>query len=245
MTKLSIFVTALLLCGCAIAPHSNKFQEKQIETGYFSIAVWEKSSIQKGKPLRIYYEGDGNPNPYHTVAFDLAEADKTPNVIYVARPCQWTNDKICEQKKQIYQEARFHPEIMAEMKELTDYLIRKHQAPSVELIGYDGGAVIALNMAPQFPTSRVITVAGITDVAAYNTQHDIEGGDPEDIDDPADKLNILANIPQVHYVGKDDDVTPRRLVERFVGRMQNPKSAVVKVVPNTNHTNWRGVKLDY
>ena len=165
--------------------------------------------------------------------------------MYVARPCQWVNDKICSQKPQIYKEARFHPEIMKEMQELTEYLIRKHHAPSVTLIGYDGGAVIALNMASRVQTDKVITIAGITDILAYNTYHDLPEVDPDDIDNPADNLALLEQIPQVHYVGKDDNITPRRLVERFVARMKNPKSAVVKVVPSTGHTDWEGVKLDY
>ena len=241
----SLLVAVFLLSSCAIAPKSDKFDEKLMETEYFSIAVWEKNSIQKGQPLRIYFEGDGNPNPYHKVAFDLAEADTTSNVIYVARPCQWSDDKICKNKPEIYKASRFHPEIMREMQQLTEYLIRKHAAPAVELIGYDGGAVIALNMATKFPTIRVITVAGITDVNAYNEYHDLPKIEEDDMDNPADSLNLLAKIPQVHYVGKEDQETPRRLAERFVARMQRPTSAIVKVVPDIGHTDWRGVKLDY
>ena len=245
MKKGLVTICACLLTGCAIPPQSDQFEAKQIETEHFSIAVWEKNTIKKGQPLRIYFEGDGNPNPVHKVAFDFAETDTTPNVIYVARPCQWVQDKICTQKPEIYQQARFHTEIMQEMQELTEYLIRKYRAPHVELIGYDGGAVVALNMATKVPTERVITIAGITDVDAYATYHELPSIVDEEIANPANELSQLAQIPQIHYVGKEDDVTPRRLVERFVGRMQNPKSAVVKLVPNVGHTNWRGVKLDY
>ncbi len=246
MKSALIIVASLLVTGCiSFAPSSSQFEAKQIETGHFSIAVWEKNTIQKGQPLHIYFEGDGNPNPSHKIAFDFAKKDSFSNVIYVARPCQWVNDKICSQKPQIYKEARFHPEIMKEMQELTEYLIRKHHAPSVTLIGYDGGAVIALNMASRVQTDKVITIAGITDILAYNTYHDLPEVDPDDIDNPADNLALLEQIPQVHYVGKDDNITPRRLVERFVARMKNPKSAVVKVVPSTGHTDWEGIKLDY
>jgi len=241
-----VLASTLFVAGCAsFPPSSDSFNEKQIETAHFSLAVWEKNTIQKGHPLHIYFEGDGMPNPNHKVAFDFANKDPYPNVVYVARPCQWVDDKICTQKPEIYKEARFHKEIMAEMKELTEYLIRKHQAPSVKLIGYDGGAVVALNMAGHVPTDQVITIAGITDVAAYNSYHNYPEMDADDIENPVDNLAILESIPQVHYVGKEDTVTPRRLAERFVARMKKPKSAVVKLVPNTNHTNWKGVKLDY
>ena len=241
-----VLAASLLVSGCiSFSPSSSQFEAKQIETGHFSLAVWEKNTIQKGQPLHIYFEGDGDPNPSHKVAFDFAQQDPASNVVYVARPCQWVDDKICSQKPQIYKEARFHPEIMKEMQELTEYLIRKHQASSVTLIGYDGGAVVALNMASHIPTNKIISIAGITDILAYNTYHDLPEVEPDEIENPADSLALLETIPQVHYVGKEDTVTPRRLVERFVARMRNPKSAVVKVVPGTDHTNWEGVKLDY
>ena len=245
MKNLAVLMLAFIASACATIPQSDQFEAKQIETEHFSLAVWEKNSIQKGQTLRIYFEGDGDPNPLHTVAFDLASADPTANVIYVARPCQWVKDKICEQKPQIYKAARFHPEIMREMEELTTYLIRKHQASAVEFIGYDGGAVIALNMAGKIPAKRVITVAGITDINAFNSYHDLPEFAEDEADNPADNLLVLAQTPQIHYVGKEDKVTPPRLVERFVSRLKNPKSAVVKVVPDTGHTDWRGIKLDY
>ena len=139
-----VLLVVLMLCGCVSAPpESDLFEAKQIETQHFSIAVWEKKNIQREQPLRIYFEGDGTPLPTHTVAFEYAQNDASSNVIYVARPCQWVEDKICRKKPEIYQQSRFNPEIMQEMHELTSYLIRKHQASSVELIGYDGGAVVA------------------------------------------------------------------------------------------------------
>lgn len=244
-----VLSAALMTSSCAIAPpESELFDAKQIETSHFSIAVWEKKDIQKDQPLRIYFEGDGNPNPKYAVAFDLAKADTNSNVIYVARPCQWVNDKICEKQPEIYQDARFHPEVMMEMRELVIYLMRKYRAPSVDLIGYDGGAVIALNLATKVPTQRVITIAGITDINAYNDLHDLPLPDEDDIENPADNLALLAEIPQIHYVGEKDDVTPRRLVERFVSRMdrvRKTKSAIVRSVSDTDHTNWEGVRLDY
>ena len=238
------FGLLILLIGCvAIEPKMSDFTAKEIETSHFSIAVWEKNSIQPGKTLRIYFEGDGDPNPYAQVAREYAEFDKTSNVIYVARPCQWVHNKICEKKPEIYGNQRFNPEIMKEMVELTEYLMMKYNAPEVELIGYDGGAVVALNVATKVPTKRVITIAGITDIAMYLDYNDLPS--MEEMDNPAEELLILSQIPQIHYVGGQDNVTPKRLAERFVGRMVDPKSAVVKFVPSATHTNWRGIQLDY
>ena len=242
--KYGILLTALLLSGCTwMTPNPSGFIDKKIETEYLTFSIWEKEGIEKGKPLRIYLEGDGNPNPSHRIALYYAEQDTTKNVIYVARPCQWINDKICQLKPEIYKEQRFHPEIIREIEEVVLHLKNKYKASEIELIGYDGGATIALNLATQMNIKRVITIAGILDTNAYVRQN----GVPEmpDAQNPADKLSLLAEVPQIHYVGGNDEITPRRAAERFISKMKNPKSAMVRSVNGGGHDDWKGVKLDY
>lgn len=236
---------ALLLSGCSwIAPNPSGFISKKIETeNLLTFSVWEKEGIESGKHLRIYLEGDGNPNPSDRIALYYAEQDETKNVVYIARPCQWSEDKICKTKPDLYKENRFHPEIIREIEEVVLYLKSKYKAPTVELIGYDGGATVALNLATQMDVKRVITIAGILDTNAYTRYNDL----PEmtDAQNPADKLAILADVPQIHYVGGEDKITPKRGAERFVGKMNHPKSAVVKSIADVGHTDWKGIKLDY
>ncbi|MBO7483675.1 MAG: hypothetical protein J6T55_00945 [Alphaproteobacteria bacterium] len=242
--KYGIVLAGLLLSGCAwITPHPSGFVDKKIETEYLTFSVWEKEGIEKGKPLRIYIEGDGNPNPSDKIALYYAQQDPTPNVIYMGRPCQWSADKICKSKPEIYKGQRFHPEIIREIEEVVLYLKNKYKAPEIELIGYDGGATIALDLATQMNVKRVITIAGILDTNAYTRQNDV----PEmpDAQNPADRLATLADIPQIHYVGGNDEITPRRSAERFVAKMQDPRSAKVRSVKGVGHTDWKGVKLDY
>ena len=238
------FLLALLLSGCAwMSPNPSGFTDKQVKTEYLTFAVWEKNDIKAGNPLRIYIEGDGDPNPSNKIALYYAEQDSSPNVIYMGRPCQWTKDKLCKTKPEIYKKHRFHPEIIREIEEVVLYLKNKYKAPSIELVGYDGGATIALDLATQMSVSKVITIAGILDTNAYTRQNDVD--EIPEAQNPADKLSILAEVPQVHYVGGRDEITPRYTAERFVSKMKNPKSAVVKSVPGIGHTDWKGVKLDY
>ncbi|MBR6231882.1 MAG: hypothetical protein IKQ99_02145 [Alphaproteobacteria bacterium] len=238
------FLLALLLSGCAwMSPDPSGFTDRQVKTEYLTFAVWEKNGIEEGKPLRIYLEGDGNPNPSDKIALYFAEQDSSSNVIYMGRPCQWTNDKICKTKPEIYKEQRFHPEIIRETEEVILHLKNKYKAPSIELVGYDGGATVALNLASQMNISRVITIAGILDTNAYARQNDVK--EIPDAQNPADKLSILTEVPQVHYVGGRDEITPRYTAERFVSKMRNPRSATVKSVPGIGHTDWKGVQLDY
>ncbi len=216
------------------------FTEKTVETEYFSFSVWEKN-VTPGKPLRIYIAGDGNPAPKKAIGLALAERDPSKNVIYVSRPCQYIQNKECANPA-IWGSERFHEEIVNEMKDLVEYLAIKYKTPSLELVGYDGGGTMALLLASKVPVARVITIGGILDTNAYVTEHECA---PINGLNPADMKDTLARIEQIHYVGGRDAVTTRRMAERFVARLRNPKSAVVKVIPNATHTNWDNAPFDY
>ena len=88
----------------------------------------------------------------------------------------------------------------------------------------------------------MITIAGILDTASYTYQNNLP--EMKDAENPANNLAALSQITQIHYVGSQDQITPIKVAERFVRKMDNPKSAVVKVVPDVDHTNWEGVTLD-
>ncbi len=241
-----LFSGLLLLCtACSGIPQTPAgFEAKHIETEHFTIAVWEKTDIQKNGVLRLYIEGDGTPNPKKATALKLAEKDAYSNVIVMARPCQYIKDDACDNPL-IWGDERYHPEIMAEMEELTTFLIRKYQAKGIEFVAYDGGAPVAFNLAARVGgTRRIITVAGILDLDAYiykNKKNEM----PNAENAAKQKQILIAQIPQVHYVGGEDTITTRRMAERFVSRMKNPKSAVVKVVPDMGHDGWENIDLDY
>lgn len=238
------FLSFLFVAGCTLfPPNPDGFKKNLLETKYLTFSVWEKEGIQSKKPLRIYLEGDGNPNPTDQIALYYAQKDPSTNVIYMARPCQWSDDKVCKDEPEIYREQRFHPQIIRETQEIILLLIDKYQAPYVELVGFDGGATVALNLANKLSVKRVITIAGILDTVSYTYQNNL----PEmtDAENPADNLLGLAQVAQIHYVGEDDQITPIKVAERFVRQMNNPKSAVVKKVPGVGHSNWKGVALDY
>lgn len=244
MKKLYLTFIAYFFCvGCASIPEApTGFEMKTVETEHFSMLIYEKN-IQKEAPLRIYIEGDGTPAPRKNVALTLAEKDPMQNVIYITRPCQYHQNDVCK-NPDLWGKDRYHPEIIHEMKDLITYLARKHRATELELVGYGGGAPVALLLANRLPVRRVITVAGILDTDAYCHQNGIPVM-PEDSLNPARERKQLSMVPQIHYVGNNDKVTPKRLAERFVARLPDPVSATVKVVPNTGHSDWEEVEFDY
>ena len=222
----------LLLTGCAIRPNPDIWHEKTMETKYLSFQVWEKE-MTPGEPVRIYIEGDGHPTPEHPVALELAERDSAPNVVYVSRPCQYVWCDECRNPA-LWQEERFHEDIIEEMRALIVHIAHKYQTSTVDLIGYDGGGTIALLLATKLPINQVITVGGILDTQSYAKDHNIilNGLNPADFKD------VLADVKQVHYIGGRDTDISRRSTERFVALLNQPKSAVIKVVPGATHTNW-------
>lgn len=233
----------LILSACAHKPEEpDGFYYAPVKTDFFTLTAFEKN-IKMGQPLRIYIEGNGNPNPKQTLALTLAEKDPYPNVIYLARPCQFSDDEVCDNSI-IWKEAQFNTEIVNEMKNAVLQLMRKYRAPNVEFVGYDGGATMALLLATRIPqTTRVITVAGILDTHAYAQNN--RGVSFKKSLNPADEKNQISIKPQIHYVGKKDKITPQKTAERFVARQQKPVSATVKAVHNVGHYDWEDVQFDY
>ena len=233
----------LILSACANRPEEPEgFYYMPVKTDFFTLTSFEKN-IKMGEPLRIYIEGNGNPNPKQAIALALAEKDPYQNVIYLARPCQFSDDDVCDHSI-IWEDGQFNAEIVSEMKNATIQLMRRYRAPSVEFVGYDGGATLALLLATRIPqTTRVITIDGIMDTNAYVQNN--RGTSFKKSLNPADEKNQLSVKPQIHYVGKKDKITPPKTAERFVARQPNPVNATVKTVNNVDHYDWLDVQFDY
>lgn len=237
------------LSGCVSLPHPDGFSYEEIKTGDFNLASWARVA-QKGKPVRIYIEGDGfawknestpsqDPTPTVQTALSLAQADKYPNVIYLARPCQYVSSKLCA--PYYWTTGRFDEKVIASTAEAVQKLMKKYQAPSAELIGYSGGgAVAALTALRVSGVSRLATVAGVLDHRAWTSYHKdtpLKGSL-----NPADFKKKLALIPQRHFVGGQDKVVPVKLTEEFVYSLGDDSRAEIIIVPNAAHDKgWTGI----
>ena len=230
--KYLLIICFFVLFGCAVRPGAPEWTEKTIQTKYLSFQIWERD-ISQGDSLRIYIEGEGNPTPRKPVAWELAQRDLNHNVIYISRPCQYVWCDECKNPA-LWQEERFNEEIVDEMKSLVTYLAQKYQAKTIELVGYEGGATIALLIAGKWPVAQIITVGGILDPQGYAETEKITLNGMQ----PIELRGALAQIPQVHYVAQKDTLTPRATAEAFVNALRAPKSAVVKIVSGTTHSDW-------
>ena len=83
--------------------------KESVQAGRFKLTAYSRLDATGG-PLTVFIEGDGrawlskyrlseDPTPLHPVGLELAAADHSVNVVYMARPCQYKrldNDDACK-----------------------------------------------------------------------------------------------------------------------------------------------------
>jgi pimeloyl-ACP methyl ester carboxylesterase len=159
--KLLIILLFGWVVGCAhTLAVSQEFAYTEIKTAAFTLASWQKIT-DKNAPYKIYIEGDGyafnsrgqptnNPTPKGTLVRELAFGDKSPNVVYLARPCQYVKSGICAQRH--WTTARFAPEIINSEYEAVKQIAGNNE---VVLVGFSGGAQVAGLIAVLKPDIKV------------------------------------------------------------------------------------------
>ena len=230
------------LLGCVSSWHmSDDFTYAQISTDYYEIASWQKITDEVS-PVHIYIEGDGyafnehgfptdNPTPRGTTIRDLAMSDRSANVVYMARPCQFIMSGNCEQSD--WTSGRFSEKIINSMAQAVQQVSGKRD---IFLIGYSGGAMVSGLIIKSFPDLNVkkwITVAGVLNHSDWTEYFE---------DTPlAESLSLgaLPNIKQTHYVAEFDDVVPIVLTQR-VADGEN-----IVIVPNARHDDFGNLKIDF
>ena len=105
MVRTGLFFLFFLIAGCSSVREIEGFKYVPLKAGNFELASWVKIT-RPGAPLRIYIEGDGfawrdrrtpsdDPTPKDDLVLNLARADSSPNVAYLARPCQYISSFSC------------------------------------------------------------------------------------------------------------------------------------------------------
>ena len=231
-----ILIILLLLSGCAAIKAPADFVYEEIPTRDFTLASWQKITAPSGV-YKIYIEGDGyafnahghaaqDPTPRGTLVRELAFGDDSPNVVYLARPCQYVTSPICS--KRHWTTARFAPEVINAEYAAVKQIVGDNP---VILIGFSGGAQVAGLIAaakPGLNVKKIITIAGNLDHLAWTQYHNLPPLN--------ESMNLesyrkqFAQIPQIHYVGSDDEVIPPVLVREFVAN-----NDLVVVVDGASH----------
>lgn len=221
------------------------FAKTLVTTEPFVLTAYHRIA-EPGEALTVYIEGDGqawlsrsqlatDPTPTDPVALRLAALDPSPNVVYLARPCQYTEprlDPFCGPA--YWSNKRFAGEVIAAMDQAVEQFRRRSLAREVHLVGYSGGGAVAtLLAARRRDVASLRTVAGNLDhmtLNRYKRVSPLTGSL-----NPIDFAPALSRLPQRHFVGSDDRVVPPFIAEGFARRAPTSRCIRVTVVEDVTH----------
>lgn len=237
------------------------FQQARVQTAPFLLTAYSKIR-EPGRPVHIYIEGDGyawvtrnrvsgNPTPRRSLALELAVEDPSPNVVYLARPCQYTPMEMnvaCEEA--YWTGRRFSEAAVRSMDQAIDQFVRGPSAtvppldleenskgPEIHLIGYSGGGAVAVLLAARrHDVKSLRTIAGNLDPAGFNEFHEVSSLEEGSLD-PMDAAEKLRSLPQRHFSGTADKVVPTFIAENFVKRSGGSGCVGLTEVHGADHAN--------
>ena len=241
MPKSIRIIIFLCLVGCTVSGEiPDNFKYTEIQTPEFDFASWQKIT-DTNTGYKVYIEGDGfafnaqgiptdDPTPRSTFVRQMSFTDPHPNVIYLARACQFIQNKKCAQK--YWTTARFASEIIDAQADALKQIIG---SKSVVFVGFSGGAQIAGLIAvrhPEINVRKIITIAGNLNHPMWTAYHHVLPLS-ESLDLNEYKTEFL-KFSQIHYVGASDEVMPPLLNQKFVAG----KADVIEVKGANHNNGW-------
>ncbi len=222
------------------------FTKKMVQGGQFWLTSFQKITSPK-LPYVIYLEGDGeafknrytisdDPTPRKVMTLELAAMDNRRNVVYLARPCQYTPMEVNNACNQTYwTDKRMSEDTVHSINEAIKKIAGKEP---VDLIGFSGGGGIAVLVAARNPQIRSITtVAGNLDHSAFNKFH--RARPMVGSLNPIDYAKKVANIPQLHLSGGQDKIVPAFIADDFIKASGNSHCIQREILTNATHIkNW-------
>lgn len=211
-----------------------------LPAGALPLAAILPAAPARSDKLTIYIEGDGlawigssrispDPTPVDPLALRLALAHPGGAAAYLGRPCQYVVDSRCNAV--YWTGRRFAPEVVSATGQAVDLLKTRFGATRLTLVGYSGGAAVAMLVAARrTDVTRVVTVAGNLDHKAWTSYHRV---DP--LTGSLNPADDAVQVAQWHFVGQGDTVIPPRLVQAYAERFEGAARPMVQVVPGFDH----------
>lgn len=246
-----------MLAGCAdpnlhadAMAQAAHLRRAQVNTERFVLTSFYRIT-RPDLPLTVYIEGDGlawrsrtepsaDPTPHQALGLALAAADLAANVVYLARPCQFTPmaaNPLCD--KAYWTNKRFADEVVVAMNQAVTHYAVQVPGQRIHLIGYSGGGALAVLIAARRnDVASLRTVAGNLDHAEVNRLHHVSAM-PGSLN-AIDVAPQVASIAQIHFSGGDDTVVPPLIAQRFVAATGG-RCAQTHLVPGMSHeSDWAG-----
>jgi len=222
-----------------------RLKNKTHKAGQFIVHSRERYD-NPGQDLNIYLEGDGlawisrtepsrDPTPDNPIALRLAVIDSAPNVVWIARPCQYTNAIENPSCKQYYWTiGRLAPEVVLAVDQAITAAKNSANAKKIHLIGYSGGGGLAILIAARRNDVKTIrTVAGNIDHEAFTSFHRVTPMSQSM--NPASVATHINKIPQWHFYGEDDKVVPKLIGESYMRKAGVSSCSKIQVISSISH----------
>lgn len=181
----------------------------------------------RGGVANLYIEGDGDiytspaewsidPTPTNPVALHMASKDRADNVIYLARPCQYTatlSGQECD--GDIWGNERFSENVINSYGKALDEIAQRYDIRGFHLIGYSGGGAIAALIASR--RSDILSLRTVSGVLDHKTQTDLLHKEPLDASlNPTEIAASLIRLPQYHFIGGQDPYVPPAVLHSYL-----------------------------
>jgi pimeloyl-ACP methyl ester carboxylesterase len=249
---LGVLLVIALLGGCTspreqlggLAEQAG-YRLETLSTQAFPLQAVLPAHFNPRSVLRVYLEGDGHawatasqpsldPTPHELLMARLAMSDPG-GAVYLARPCQFIMSNGCSTA--VWTSQRFSQAVISSMSMALDALKVRTQATKVELVGYSGGAAVALLLAGQRnDVVSIQTLAGNLDPVAWTEWHQLSPMSGSL--DPSSYKARLRSIPQRHLVGSRDTVVPWQLSKAFAGKFGDQACISIITVEADHNEGW-------
>ena len=220
--------------------------ERQIPAAPFSLTAYERIH-KRHAPANVYIEGDGlawlsrtqisqDPTPKNPVSLHLASKDMAKNVIYLARPCQYSGmlerDTPCEPT--YWTNQRYAPTVVESYNTALNEIRRRYNIKGFNLIGFSGGGTIsALLAANRDDVLSFRTIAGNLDHRAHSDYHNVSY--LEGSLNPRDFSGKLKYVPQIHYIGGQDQIVPPTVLHSYLQAIGESNCVGYEFIQEADH----------
>lgn len=247
--RVALFI-GVMLGGCQSSPEAlrslaahHNHQLEIIGSSPFPLALGTPLKPISASRIRVYIEGDGHawatrsqpsldPTPRRLLVAGLAFDDPTPS-IYLARPCQFVMAAGCS--SEIWTTRRFSEVVVVSLEQALNQIKARYGNHDFELIGYSGGAALALLLAARRDDiAQIQTLAGNLSPQRWVQLHQLSPLTGSL--DPDNYSKVLAQIPQRHLAGGKDNAVPPVLMRSYIETLEGPVCIESTIIPDTTHT---------
>ncbi len=225
-----------------------------VQGGDFVLTTYQRIT-NPDAPFVFYLEGDGSiwdykkrrlsedPTPKMLTLLKLAALDNRPNIVYVARPCQYTpmamNPKC---SPEYWSGKRFSDDSIESLNTAINNINKNRQKFS--LVGFSGGGGLSVLIAARNPLVKdILTIAANLDTEAFVEYHNSKPmiGSLN----PIHYAKKTSHVPQLHLSGGKDMTVPSFIADEFV-RAANSKCVKQLIVPEaSHHKGWSKLWLQF